>query len=113
MHDSEWIFERLFRARCWKSQDFRIELVPERKGVPPLVKLDDIYKFVDALETLIPNGAPSLKDCSSLKVEGPMEFASGVILQGKVVFRNRFCPFSSEKKVVEARMYHNEVVELS
>ena len=25
-------------------QDFRIELAPARKGVPPTVKLDDLYK---------------------------------------------------------------------
>eukprot|EP00438_Fugacium_kawagutii_P010996 Skav225605 [mRNA] locus=scaffold3871:46436:55893:+ [translate_table: standard] len=95
------------------SQDFRIELIPERQGVPPIVKLDDLYKFVDGLEKLIPNGVPSLKDCTSLKVEGPMEFAPGVVIRGKVVFKNSFCPFTSEKKVVAARVYQNEVVELS
>ena len=94
-------------------EDFRIELIPERQGVPPIVKLDDLYKFVDGLEKLIPNGVPSLKDCTSLKVEGPMEFAPGVIIRGKVVFKNSFCPFSSEKKVIAARVYQNEVVELS
>merc|ERR1712174_189771 len=31
------------------TEDFRIELAPERNGVPPLVKLDDRYKFVDAM----------------------------------------------------------------
>lgn len=100
-------------SHFFSFQDFRIELIPERKGVPPLVKLDDLYKFVDALEKLIPNGVPSLKDCTSLKVEGPMEFAAGVIIRGKVHFKNNFCPFTSEKKVVAARVYQNEVVELS
>ena len=102
------------RSDAYKlTEDFRIELIPERKGVPPLVKLDDLYKFVDALEKLIPNGVPSLRDCTSLKVEGPMEFAAGVIIRGKVHFKNNFCPFTSEKKVVAARVYQNEVVELS
>ncbi|CAK8996337.1 Probable UTP--glucose-1-phosphate uridylyltransferase (UDP-glucose pyrophosphorylase) (UDPGP) (UGPase) [Durusdinium trenchii] len=27
------------------TEDFRIELIPERNGVPPLVKLDDMYKL--------------------------------------------------------------------
>merc|ERR1719287_183859 len=58
------------------TEDFRIELAPARAGVPPTVKLDDLYKFVDAMDTLIPNGPPSLIECSSLKVEGPMEFAA-------------------------------------
>merc|ERR1712048_475080 len=50
------------------TEDFRIELCAERSGVPPLVKLDDRYKFVDVLETLIPNGPPSLKHCAKLIV---------------------------------------------
>merc|ERR1719506_704853 len=52
------------------TEDYRIELAPERAGVPPLIKLDDLYKFVDAMDTMIPNGPPSLKDCKSLKVKG-------------------------------------------
>merc|ERR1712226_997822 len=36
------------------TEDFRIGLAPERKGVPTLVKLDDRYKFVDAMDTNIP-----------------------------------------------------------
>merc|ERR1719247_401907 len=57
------------------TEDFRIELAPERKGVPPTIKLDDAYKFVDDMETLIPNGVPSLIDCTSMTVKGKMEFA--------------------------------------
>jgi UDP-N-acetylglucosamine pyrophosphorylase len=68
------------------TDDFRIVLAEERAGVPPLVKLDDSYKFVDALEKLIPNGPPSLKACKSLKIEGTMEFAAGVVIKGDVKF---------------------------
>jgi UDP-N-acetylglucosamine pyrophosphorylase len=89
------------------TEDFRIELAPARAGVPPLVKLDDLYKFVDAMDTLIPNGPPSLIDCKSLKVEGPMEFASGVILKGDVKFVNK-----GEKKTVAAGTYEDKTVEL-
>merc|ERR1712224_789588 len=56
------------------TEDFRIELAPSRGGNPPLVKLDDMYKFVDAMDTLIPNGPPSLKDCAKLTVKGQCEF---------------------------------------
>merc|ERR1711972_1167402 len=52
------------------TEDFRIELAPERAGAPVLVKLDDRYKFVDALDTMIPNGVPSLKFCNKLTVVG-------------------------------------------
>merc|ERR1711939_1205305 len=69
------------------TEDFRIELAPERNGAPPLVKLDDRYKFVDAMDTLIPNGVPSLKGCSKLVIEGEVEFAPGVIVKGAVTIK--------------------------
>merc|ERR1712187_591139 len=91
------------------TEDFRIELAQERHGVPPLVKLDDRYKFVDAMETLIPNGVPSLKECTKLVIEGEVEFAAGVIIKGSVTFKN----VSDSKKTVPAGTYENESVDLS
>merc|ERR1711967_70122 len=78
------------------TSDFRMELAPERKGVPPTVKLDDMYKFVDAMDTLIPNGVPSLLYCTSLKIEGAVEFAAGVVIKGDVKIKNS----SGQKKTV-------------
>merc|ERR1711972_703478 len=65
------------------TPDFRIELAPEREGKPVLVKLDDCYKFVDALDTLIPKGPPSLKECKKLVIKGECEFEEGVICKGE------------------------------
>jgi len=90
------------------TEDFRIELAPERAGVPPTIKLDDLYKFVDAMDTLIPNGVPSLVGCKSMKVQGSLEFAAGVVVQGDVVFKNS----GSEKKTVAAGTYKDQTVEL-
>merc|ERR1712117_793820 len=70
------------------TPDFRIVLSPERKGVPPNIKLDGRYKFVDAMEKLIPEGAPSLIACQNLAVEGEVVFAKGVVFKGKVVVKN-------------------------
>merc|ERR1719453_2146827 len=42
------------------TADFRMILKAERGGVPPNVKLDGSYKFVDQLMTLVPNGPPSM-----------------------------------------------------
>merc|ERR1712232_103655 len=42
------------------TPDFRIELAEARAGMPPDIKLDGMYKFVDAMEKLIPKGPPSL-----------------------------------------------------
>merc|ERR1711879_629748 len=36
------------------TEDSRIVLAESRNGVPPTIKLDDAYKFVDAMDTLIP-----------------------------------------------------------
>merc|ERR1712127_36295 len=58
------------------TPDFRIVLAPERAGVPPNMKLDGRYKFVDAMETLIPEGAPSLIGCQSLTIEGEVVIAA-------------------------------------
>merc|ERR1712187_6813 len=90
------------------TEDFRIELAPERAGKPPLVKLDDRYKFVDAMDTIIPNGVPSLKLCSKLVIEGEVEFAAGVVLEGTVIIKNS----ADLKKVVEAGTYENSTLEL-
>jgi len=90
------------------TSDFRIELAPERAGIPPLVKLDDRYKFVDAMDTLIPNGVPSLKACTKMTIVGEIEFAAGVVVEGTVTFKNA----GEGKKVVAAGTYKDQEVEL-
>merc|ERR1712060_699790 len=52
------------------TADYRMVLKPERKGVPPTVKLDGAYKFVDALRKLVPSSPPSLVACDKLTIEG-------------------------------------------
>lgn len=76
--------------------DGRVELVAERKGVPPVVKLDDSYKLVDAIEAL---GTPSMAACDEVSITGPLSFADGVVLEGKVTF------VATEPRVVSAGVY--------
>jgi len=90
------------------TEDFRIELRPERAGVPPVVKLDDRYKFVDDMEKLIPNGSPSLKECTKVEIKGDCEFAAGVIVKGTVTFSNA----GEGKKTIAAGTYENTSVDL-
>jgi len=90
------------------TEDFRIELAPERAGVPPTIKLDDLYKFVDAMDTIIVNGVPSLIGCSSMKIVGKLDFAAGVVVKGDCVFSNK----GDDKKTVAAGTYENQTVEL-
>merc|ERR1712186_319603 len=90
------------------TPDFRIELAAARNGVPPNIKLDGRYKFVDAMETLTPNGTPSLIGCNKLVIEGEVVFAKDVVIKGNVTFKNA----GSEKKEVAAGTYEDKTVEL-
>jgi len=90
------------------TEDFRIELCSERNGVPPVIKLDDRYKFVDAMDTLIPDGPPSLKECVKLTVKGDCVFEKGVICKGECTFSNA----GEAKKTITAGTYENQAVDL-
>lgn len=83
----------------------QVRLAASRNGVPPVISLSDEYKLVDQIEGL---GVPSLVDCDSLTVNGPMKFAPGVIVRGKVSFENA----DSEIKTVSAGLYENLTVGL-
>lgn len=83
------------------TPDSRIELDPKRSSLPPNVKLDGSYKFVDAMDGMIPNGPPSLIDCKKLVIEGPIVFSPGVTIVGEVTIKNA----SSEKKAVAPGVY--------
>ena len=90
------------------TDDFRMVLKDARNGVPPNVKLDGIYKFVDGLQTLVPNGPPSLIGCNKLTVEGKVAFAAGVVFKGDVKVVNK----GDELKTVAAGTYEDKTVEL-
>ncbi len=71
------------------TADHRVVLVDERSGMPPAVELvGDYYRFVSDLESHFPAGAPSLRRCDSLVVEGEFEFGRDVVLRGEVRFHN-------------------------
>lgn len=71
------------------TDDYRIELAPERRGVPPEVILDArTYKMAAGLEAGFGGGAPSLRRCTRFRVEGPWRFEEGVVCEGAVKFIN-------------------------
>jgi len=90
------------------TPDSRMVLRPERNGVPPTVKLDGSYKFVDQLQVLIPQGPPSLIKCTKLTIEGKVAFAAGVIIEGSCAFVGS----GDEIKIVPPGTYTNQTVEL-
>jgi len=71
------------------SPDGSLALAASRNGVPPLVTLDSKhYKMVDQLDTCLANGVPSLLECKSLNVEGPVVFAAQAVFAGEVTISN-------------------------
>lgn len=63
----------------------QVRLDPSREGKPPVIKLSDEYKLVDALDPL---GVPGLLECRTLEVSGPVHFGSGVEIAGDVTISN-------------------------
>lgn len=78
------------------SDDGRVALISARAGQPPVVKLDDRYKFVDSLDSL---GVPSLAKCEKLEVLGEVVFEDGVVIDGSASFGG------GSKEVVSAGVY--------
>lgn len=86
------------------TADHRVVLAAERDGVPPAVELSrEYYRFVSDLESHFPAGAPSLRGCDSLVVEGEFAFGRNVVLRGEVLFQNDngHCIFVPDGLVVE------------
>jgi UTP--glucose-1-phosphate uridylyltransferase len=64
------------------TDDWRIALHPDRQ-TPPNVRLDPaFFKLIDDFESRFPGGPPSLRQCSSLTVEGDVTFARNVVVEG-------------------------------
>ncbi|MES2440620.1 MAG: UTP--glucose-1-phosphate uridylyltransferase [Verrucomicrobiota bacterium] len=85
--------------------DGQVRLAPEREGVPPNIILSDDYKLVDQLDPL---GVPSLINCRSLKISGPVHFDEGVVIEGDVDIRNT----TPERMIVAAGVYKDQVIGL-
>ncbi len=70
------------------TEDFCLRLHPSRKGQPPHLHLDQkLCKLVDGLEQNFPH-TPSLLNCHSLLVHGPVECGPGVVFKGDAVIHN-------------------------
>jgi UTP--glucose-1-phosphate uridylyltransferase len=69
------------------SGDFQVVLEAGRSE-PPLVLLDERhFRMIDAFEEHFPSGAPSLRRCSSLRVDGDVIFGRAVTVEGDAIVR--------------------------
>lgn len=65
--------------------DESYHVVAARPGPEPYVDLDSAYRFVPGFETRFPAGAPSMVDCTSLRVIGDPVFGADVRCVGDVL----------------------------
>lgn len=65
-------------------QNGQMALHPSRNGQPPIISLSSEYQKIDALDSL---GIPSLRQCRSLVVDGPVRFEPGVVLIGDITIK--------------------------
>jgi UTP--glucose-1-phosphate uridylyltransferase len=72
------------RSDAWElTADGR--LVAAFEGPPPFVALDKAhYRLLPAFDARFLAGAPSLRRCTSLRVDGDVVFGSGVVVEGDV-----------------------------
>ena len=62
-------------------------MVPRFDPPGPVVTLDDVYKMVPDFEERFPAGAPSLRRCTRLTVEGDVTFGADVVVEGDVTVK--------------------------
>ena len=67
------------------SLDESYHVVAARDRPEPYVDLDSAYRFVSGFEQRFPQGVPSMKDCTSLRVIGDPVFGRDVTLVGEVL----------------------------
>lgn len=80
----------LVSSDCYRlTDDYRIEKQEELDGTTPIISLDDnFFGKYDDFRARFPKGAPSMINCSSLRVEGDVRFGAGVVAKGDVTIRN-------------------------
>lgn len=88
------------------TEDHRLVLADSRNGNPPVVALDDkFYKFVAGFNTLVAKAVPSLIGCGRLKVVGPVQFDTNVVLEGDVSIVNS----TAEVRTIPAGTYTGDI----
>jgi UTP--glucose-1-phosphate uridylyltransferase len=65
------------------TEECRLELAPEREGVPPVVELDPVHFARQRdFDRRFPGGPPSLLGCERLVVRGDVVFEAEVVVRG-------------------------------
>lgn len=71
------------------GEEHQVSLHPRRFGPPPDIQLDPrFYKNIADFEARFAQGAPSLLQCDSLRIDGDIHFGANVRIEGDVHLRN-------------------------
>ena len=71
------------------TEEMNVIVHPARNNSPVVIRLDPaFYGAYDDFKARFPGGAPSLRACESLTIEGDVRFGRNVALRGKVRLRN-------------------------
>jgi UTP--glucose-1-phosphate uridylyltransferase len=71
------------------GEEHQVALHPRRFGPPPDIQLDPrFYKNIADFEERFAQGAPSLLQCDSLRIDGDIHFGAGIRIEGDVHLRN-------------------------
>ena len=75
----------VLRSDCYRLEESHHLALEDTVSSVPFVDLDtDFYKRVRDFDQRFPEGVPSLKEASSLRVEGDWTFGAGVVVVGDV-----------------------------
>jgi len=86
------------------AEDWRLALAGPAGRKPPTINLDSKhYKLVDQLDQKLDGGAPSLKECQELTIEGPVVLSPKNIFAGSVTISNP----SSQATALPSGRYEN------
>jgi UTP--glucose-1-phosphate uridylyltransferase len=67
------------------TDDYQVIQNPKRSGKPLSIELDrNHYKLIDQMLARFPHGAPSLVECSDLRIDGDVHFGRNIRIVGSV-----------------------------
>ncbi len=89
------------------DEDYQISPAPDRQHPNLDIQLDSThYRLIDAFTARFPHGAPSLKNCALLRVEGDIEFGTQVQCHGTVHCQN---PHHNRAGIADGAVLEGEV----
>ncbi|MEZ5405651.1 MAG: UTP--glucose-1-phosphate uridylyltransferase [Verrucomicrobiia bacterium] len=100
----------ILRSDLYEVDSFyQLKLNTACKGRLPVITLDkDYYQMIDHFDAYFSSGVPSLRQCQSLTLHGPIRFEPGVCFEGNVTVANP----TTQPKRLKSGHYSNQQITL-